>query len=345
MQTYFITETGFLEFMDELARSSRVYFPRPLGEDYHLTVCESGKMPEIPFIRYRMAQSFKFLLFEPRLKVCDYFGEGEKEIMAGGGTRNIVVGAKACDLNGLAVLDFAFGGDVSDPFYMKNRQELLIISSDCTEYKDVCFCTLVGGKPHPERGYDLNLSPVKGGYVVHAGSARGGQIANRFKNYFSAPTRDQLAKLASDRKKMVSALEQHQREHGYLWGGATKELMERVYESHVWGEEAERCVECGACNFVCPTCHCFLLSEQGREKFSRLRNWDACQYKGFARVGGGSNPRPELYQRLRNRYEKKLHFGPTVMGVSGCTGCGRCVEACIGKIDMREVLKKLSGCK
>jgi ferredoxin len=343
MDTFFISTQDWLQFVRSLAREMRVFYPAAHGDDYHLASAGPGECPPVGVSRYRAVQSMKPTLFEARLDVGGYLGGKEPPDAPDG--PQAVIGVKGCDLRALAVLDFVLAGDVADPFYSRNRERTLVISSDCTAFKEVCFCTLVGGGPYPEGGYDLNLSPVDGGYLVHVGSPRGRALVEGAAGLFVEPAPAQREEASAARARVTALLEEHQRARGYLWGGTTKELMERVYESGVWEEEAGRCVECGACNFVCPTCHCFLLSDHGREKFRRLRNWDACQYKGFARVGGGSNPRPELYQRLRNRYEKKFHFCPVVIGVCGCTGCGRCVEACIGKIDMREVLKKLSGCK
>ncbi|KPJ71536.1 MAG: hypothetical protein AMS14_09065 [Planctomycetes bacterium DG_20] len=101
-------------------------------------------------------------------------------------------------------------------------------------------------------------------------------------------------------------------------------------------------MECGSCNFICPTCHCFLLSDLERAgRFRRFKNWDACQYEAFARVAGGANPRPKRWERLRNRFDKKFDFFVTHVGEPACTGCGRCVEACPGRIDLREILKEL----
>jgi Fe-S oxidoreductase len=119
-------------------------------------------------------------------------------------------------------------------------------------------------------------------------------------------------------------------------------MIERNYDAAIWEEEAKRCVECGACNTICPTCHCFVLTDQQiGDQLCRFREWDACMLKDFARVAGGGNPRPQLWMRLRNRFEKKFDFFPQVADTYACTGCGRCISACPAQIDIRNVLKRL----
>ena len=119
-------------------------------------------------------------------------------------------------------------------------------------------------------------------------------------------------------------------------------MIEKKYTSELWEDEAKTCVECGACNTICPTCHCFLLYDQKNEQqMRRLRIWDSCMIKDFARVAGGANPRAKLWMRLRNRFEKKFDFFPKVANIYACTGCGRCILSCPAKIDIRKVLKRL----
>ena len=114
------------------------------------------------------------------------------------------------------------------------------------------------------------------------------------------------------------------------------------FESALWVDFAADCVECGACNFICCTCHCFLLNDgvDASGCPARSKTWDACLYANFARTAGDGNPRHLRSERLRNRFDKKFIYFPQVLGTYACDGCGRCTEACIGKIDIREVLKR-----
>ena len=118
--------------------------------------------------------------------------------------------------------------------------------------------------------------------------------------------------------------------------------MQRSFESELWEDLAADCVECGACNFICCTCHCFLLADgvDAHRCPARTKQWDSCLLPNFARTAGGGNPRPRRAERLRNRFDKKFNFAPDVLGFYACDGCGRCTEACIGKIDILEVLKR-----
>ena len=125
---------------------------------------------------------------------------------------------------------------------------------------------------------------------------------------------------------------------------AFKEGVSSSFASGLWDDFASTCVECGGCNVICPTCHCFLLVDQSSgDKYQRLKVWDSCLMKRFARVAGGANPRKHLSERLRNRFVKKFNFFPEILNMYACTGCGRCIETCPGDIDIREVLKE--SCK
>ena len=286
--------------------------------------------------------------FEP-LKA---FYSRAREIVAEGFEDNIphaknkpyaIVGVKACDLKGFKIQDFVFKDhDYEDPFYIQARQKNLIISADCTSAIDSCFCLAVGIQPHPKTDFDLNLSQVSGGFVVEVGSMKGQAVVNHHSTYFVDAEQKFIVQRDAIRGSVIAEVDKLIKDNDVPEQSLYKGIIEKSYEANIWRDEAKTCVECGACNTVCPTCHCFLLYDQkDKKRMARLRIWDSCMIKDFARVAGGANPRPELWMRLRNRFEKKFDFFPRLADVYACTGCGRCISACPAKIDIRKVLKKL----
>ena len=153
---------------------------------------------------------------------------------------------------------------------------------------------------------------------------------------------DVLGELEQQRSERYDELVAQCESHGLAPGTDLQAAVEGSFDSELWSDFAENCVECGACNFICCTCHCFLLADGVDEdgKPARSKLWDACLFNGFARTAGGGTPRPFRAERLRNRFDKKFSFFPQVLGRYACDGCGRCTEACIAKIDIRDVLRR-----
>ncbi len=251
----------------------------------------------------------------------------------------IFLGIKACDLNALSLLDKAFGEDYKDPKYLKRRQDSYIISSDCTQPYNTCCCTWAGYYPYAESGFDLNLSKIWDGFVIQIGSQKGKQLLEGFDEMLKVVVKEEADSLEKTRQQTTEKVIELNK--NYKLKKTHKELVSENYHSDAWNKHAETCVECGACNHACPTCHCFFIDDVTRKKYVRLRGWDACQYTGYAMTAGGGTPRPLLTQRFRNRYLCKFRYLDINYRQSGCTGCGRCIEACQGKIDMRETIKDL----
>jgi ferredoxin len=197
-------------------------------------------------------------------------------------------------------------------------------------------------EPHPADGFDLCLSPAADGFLVAGGSERGRRLLQRHGALLSAPPPGAEEERDARRAAVREAVDTRVDAAGVPRADALEGAVRRGFDSGVWDRHAATCVECGACNTVCPTCHCFfLMDQQDGSATARLRLWDSCLLKDFARVAGGGNPRPELWMRLRNRFEKKFDYFPHVAGEYACTGCGRCIAACPGTIDIRTVLKEL----
>jgi len=341
---YTISEADFLQWLRGLSPEREIFYPVRRNGDWVFRRWEGEGPLEIEPSGYRAVESLKNFLFPARVEVAR-FPRGEIEGKQSSRDR-VIVGLKACDLACLPVLDYIFKeGDFSDPFYARSRESTILISQDCLEFKEVCFCPVVGGQPYPLSGFDLNLTPLPDGYLVESGSDRGNRLLEENRDFFKPAAPEQLKDREKLRSKVLTELKKQLEEQGQIEEAPSAAEVRNKSADELWKEESVPCVECGACNLVCPTCHCFILEELASASGSlKIRNWDACQYPGFSRVAGGANPRSRRSERLSNRFSKKFEFFPEVTGVIACTGCGRCFEACMGKIDIRKILKRIK-CK
>ncbi|MFC1570103.1 4Fe-4S dicluster domain-containing protein, partial [bacterium] len=215
----------------------------------------------------------------------------------------------------------------------------VIVSCDCTEPWETCFCTSVEGKPYPLKGYDLNLIRVSDGFVVEIGSLRGKTLLEGRESVLKDVLKEDKVSIEQNRADIEKRVKEQNTNHNL--NKSPRDVVPKKWDSPAWDKHAETCVECGACNHACPTCHCYFLDDVTRDTFVKLRGWDSCMYSGYAVTAGGGTPRPKLVERFRNRYFCKFKYLPENYGLLGCTGCGRCIEGCQGEIDMRETLKDL----
>ncbi len=347
MDNYFLSKNNFLEFLKNISPKYDLYLP--ILKDQNLTYVKypAQIIDDIEVGLYRPVESLKGFLFFAKEKVAVFPDASAALNLKKEDKPRAIFGLKACDLKSLKILDYVFlKGDLADPFYAKARENTLIISSDCTAAKEVCFCSLLGFNPFPEDGFDLNLSKINSGFVATVGTEKGKKIIEGSKALFRKADSQEQEEAEANRKKITEKVKKQIEDKKIKLNKPLSELVTQNSQHSLWSELAAKCVECGACNFVCPTCHCFLLADakvnQEKEKFVRLRLWDSCQYAGFARVAGGANPRKRREERFKNRFDKKFNFFYKHLGIYACTGCGRCAEACPAGIDLREVFKGLN---
>ena len=343
---YSITKNDLFDLFARLAQTSRVFVPYSYNDKFHFGEFDPSKESEVELGGIRQSQPFKSFLNPAREMVL---GKEKNDARLAphpskaSGTRPVIVaGVKACDLSSLILQDHVFlKGDREDPFYAFHRNNTLIISCDCTYAKETCFCIAMDGYPHPTKNFDLNLSSQDSFFVVEVGSVRGRAIVNSYKAFFKDCKNRDLSARDGMREKVSLQVKDFIEKRETPDTAAIRGNMKKNYDNlPLWQDAASTCVECGACNLACPTCHCFLLfDERAQQKIGRGKVWDACLYKTFAKVAGNHNPRSHLYERMRNRFDKKFAFFPEVLDYFACTGCGRCIEACPGNIDIREVLK------
>lgn len=335
----YIFSSNFTKLLENLKNDYEIYIPVKKGEQRfykkYIDFTDDIVIGEV-----RAFEPLKSFFFRAREIVAENFKSDIPHTIQ---KPFCIVGVKACDLKGFKIQNYVFmNQDYQDPFYIKMCENNLIISIDCTLAIGTCFCLALNVKPYPQENFDINLSMVGEGFIVEVGSQKGQNLVEKYSFLFEEEKKEFISQRDQQREKVIKAVEKNIRENKIPYQDSFKGIIERGYESNIWADEANNCVECGACNTICPTCHCFLLYDQKDEnRMARLRIWDSCMIKDYAQVAGGANPRPELWMRLRNRFEKKFDFFPKVANLYACTGCGRCISACPAKIDIRKILNRL----
>lgn len=253
-----------------------------------------------------------------------------------------VFGLKNCDLRSLDILDRVFTEEAfEDPLYVARRQQMVVLTTDCTEPAETCFCNVMRGQSYAESGFDLNLSPVAQGYLIDIGTEKGQALVDRMPPLFQEAGAEALQQRQANRAHAQAVLTDQNR-HLHL-DSPLADMMESAQDDDVFNEQAETCVECQACTRVCPTCHCFYLYDgKQADYFQKLKMWDSCMRFSYARVAGGANPRYSLGERLRHRLMHKFSYFAQRYGVDMCVGCGRCVDAEAGAVDIRVVISRIN---
>jgi ferredoxin len=253
----------------------------------------------------------------------------------------VIFGVRPCDAKALTLTDLVFSGDIKDKYYGKRRKQTAIIGLACnTPPSPNCFCTSVDGSPHSEDGFDILLTDLGDRYFVKSLTNMGNDLINLGKGLFVAPKaneKKELAKIHADAekklKRQVNDVEK------------IPPKLKEMFESAFWDEESMSCLRCGICTYLCPTCHCFDISDEVTSvapfKGYRIRTWDNCQFPDFTMHSSGHNPRPDKASRLRQRIMHKYQYFVERYDHYQCTGCGRCVSKCPVGIDIIEVLNKV----
>lgn len=245
----------------------------------------------------------------------------------------VVFGIHPCDAIGFKPLSAIFNWDTPDLPFNERMKRTTLVAISCTQCDEYCFCTSVGGNPGNTEGSDILLTPAMEGYLIEIITDKGQALADKYKALFETVPdinkEDYLAKVP-----VHFSLDE------------IRLKLSKMFDSPVWKEQSERCIGCGACAFVCPTCACFDIEEDKKgSKGNRLRCWDSCGLSLFTQHTSGYNPRAVQNQRWRQRLLHKFSYMPQRLSVFGCTGCGRCSRACPVDMNICEHLTSIANLK
>jgi len=325
------------DLLERLLQASVVHAPVRRG---NLVLTERIHAPEEVVLDYGNSKaSPKSSLFPQKETLFHYRSERGRvdvEVPREEGGGQVLFGVRPCDARGLRLLDRVFCEGCSDPYYASKRADTLVVSLGCETPNPACFCLSTGGGPCSPEGSDVLFLDLGDGYAVEAVTEKGAA-------FLDDPAFDpvdeggialarQIEEKAEASMKDAAAME------------PVKPSVDLFSDDPLWSDLAESCIGCGVCTYLCPTCHCFDLCEEGEGTMGeRIRIWDTCQFQLFTQQASGFNPRATVKERFRQRIMHKFSYLPESQDMLGCVGCGRCVTECPVNLDIREVVTVLSG--
>jgi len=316
-----------------LSASRKVYAP-VTSENKQVEYRYNPDFSELTFDHIRSTLSVKNVVF-PKVENLLFFTNTKSEstitdIDLSKIPEVVLWGAHPCDTAAFDTLRSIFCWDIEDQFFSKRLEKLAVIGLSCHISDEYCFCTSVGLSPDSAKGSDILLTRLKSGdYLADILTEKGNTIVSSAPELFESPSDAEIS--LTEVKQKFS----HEQVTAKLAG---------AFENPFWVENSLRCIGCGACAYVCPTCACFDIQDETKGKEGkRYRSWDSCGFGLFTLHTSGHNPRHVQSQRWRQRIMHKFSYMPERNESLGCVGCGRCSSGCPVDMNIAEQLESIQN--
>ena len=255
--------------------------------------------------------------------------------------RMLIFGIRACDLMGIRQSKSFYGRDMDDRYFRAYAENTILVVHACSlPQNETCFCTTTKSGPYAEQGFDIQLFDMGNDFLVEAGSDIGRELTSsrHFVDFDDVDAQERFSKIKHMAHKSIPVVPEVTEAIDFLKDSSAND--------GVWNHLGSKCIACGGCVYVCPTCTCFNVIDSAttKEDGERIRTWDTCLYGGFTKEASGHNPRSSQALRLKRRHEHKLlYYNKTDIqeALCGCVGCGRCSDYCPVHIGTLEVTKAI----
>lgn len=329
MEKYQLSNKQLPSFIDHLKTQGTVFAPHKKGEtSFSYAKVEDPNLVELDY--NRTLSSVKKYFLPPR-EVLLFFSKDDNTFQKAKieEEKKIFLGVHSYDMKAVLRLDYNFTHGNPEENYLTRRASCTFIGVSYIpdEYH---FGQSVGVPVHDIEGFDIYLEKNPSGYTVKIINEKGEELIGGFKGF------EKANELSSNHVQFQNRIK-----YNY---NRLPEVFEQSWNAAVWEEVSERCVGCGTCNLVCPTCYCFDVEDNidlSLQKGTRERYWDGCMLNIFASVAGGENFRKPVPDRQRHRLYRKFKYITDITGEPWCVGCGRCTAYCTAGISIVEIVNQL----
>ena len=322
-----------------IAESQELYLPVRTAEQVNFGVWSEDAEVDLDTLKSVKSPKDAFFPQSENLYTC--IKEGKKiqiEPEALKEQKFVVFGMKACDVQGVQVLDKVFLADPLDTFYAARRDHGTIVAMACHEPEESCFCK-VFGIDCAEPAADVATWMVEGNLYWKSLTEKGEALTKDVENLLESAD-DADEKKVEDEKAAIRSIVEKLPYSNLSLEGWNGDALSEKFDFPLWEELYKPCLACGTCTFVCPTCQCYDIKDYNTgHGVKRYRCWDSCMYSDFTMMAHGNN-RTSQMQRYRQRFMHKLVYFPANNdGMYSCVGCGRCVEKCPASLNIVKVIK------
>ena len=336
-----ISKPEFRAFVDAVVRANTSYGPRPVDTDrngepiYQFMPVSSAD--EIAFDYTVTTSSAKHLLMPFREELSKFrFGDGNwKQEVRYDAPPIVLFGLRPCDINAINILDeVMLKGPYPSPYYLARRKNTFIVGMDHLPLPD-CFCKSMN-RHAASHGFDLFCSEIGDRYFLSINSSKAYSLLKEFET--SEPNEEDDRLLIERRKLIKQSFVTNVEVTGLPM------FLDLEFDSPIWEKWGDKCLNCGACAMVCPSCYCYNVEEHFEtdlESSSKQRRLYSCNLVDFAQVSGGHNFRPRNGDRLKYRYYHHYRGFAINDNQPLCVGCNRCGRACLANINPKDVINDL----
>lgn len=341
MEEKIIEKNKIKDFIQKLQKDYRIYAPLRENGNFRFSELQTSDS-ELLSKDYRNTKISPKEIFFPQTEIlfpfhADDVGNPNYQLLS---SNYLILGIRPCDAKAFYLLDKVFNrGDYRDPYYLIRRENTIITSLACNDPQITCFCTSFGGAPDAVEGSDVIFYDLGDEFLVTFLTPRGEKVCKELEDSFKAAKKPHFEKKEKLVKASLNRIQQI-----LLYINAIKEKLDRSFDASFWDEIHQKCLGCGICTYLCPTCHCFDITDEVRNKEGkRMRCWDSCMFPLFTLHVSGHQPHSTFKERMRQRIMHKFNYCPENFKKMFCVGCGRCIRNCPVNLDIREVLRTVSS--